>query len=81
MVIVGGVGLGKSHLSIALGYAACEAGFSVRFTTAIEMINNLSAAQNAGRLVQELKKYTRPDLLVMDSCEAPGYVESRERRA
>ena len=75
-IIVGGVGLGKSHLCIALGYAAAVAGFHVRFTTAIDIVNTLAAAQNAGRLVQELKKYTRPDLLVVDLCEAPGYVES-----
>jgi DNA replication protein DnaC len=70
-IVVGGVGLGKSHLAIALGYAAAVAGFRVRFTTAIDIINNLSAAHNAGRLVQELKKYTRPDLLVMDEL---GYL-------
>jgi DNA replication protein DnaC len=70
-ILIGGVGLGKSHLAIAIGYAACEAGFRVRFTTAIDVINNLSAAGKAGRFVQELKKYTRPDLLVMDEL---GYL-------
>jgi len=70
-IIVGGVGLGKSHLCIALGYAAAVAGFHVRFTTAIDIVNTLAAAQNAGRLVQELKKYTRPDLLVVDEM---GYL-------
>jgi DNA replication protein DnaC len=70
-IVVGGVGLGKSHLAIALGYAAAVAGFRVRFTTAIDIVNSLGAAQNAGRLAQELKKYTRPDLLVMDEL---GYL-------
>jgi DNA replication protein DnaC len=70
-ILIGGVGLGKSHLAVALGYAACEAGFRVRFTTAIGMVNALSAAQNAGRLAQELKKYTRPALLVVDEL---GYL-------
>jgi len=70
-ILVGGVGLGKSHLAIALGYAACEAGFRVRFTTAIDVINTLSAAHTAGRLEAELKKYIRPDLLVMDEL---GYL-------
>ena len=70
-IVVGGVGLGKSHLAIALGYAAAVAGFRVRFTTAIDVVNTLAAAHNAGRFVQELKKYTRPDLLVMDEL---GYL-------
>jgi len=70
-ILVGGVGLGKSHLAIALGYAACEAGFRVRFTTAIDVINTLSAAHTTGRLEAELRKYIRPDLLVMDEL---GYL-------
>jgi DNA replication protein DnaC len=71
VVIVGTVGLGKSHLCIALGHAAATAGFAVRFTTAIDIVNTLAAAQNAGRLVQEIRKYTRPQLLVVDEV---GYL-------
>ena len=77
-IVVGGVGLGKSHLCIALGYAAAVAGFRVRFTTAVDIVNNLSAAHNTGRFVQELKKYTRPDLLVMDEL---GYLPIDKRGA
>jgi DNA replication protein DnaC len=77
-ILVGGVGLGKSHLAIALGYAACEAGFHVRFTTAIDIINTLSAAEKAGRLVPEMKKYTRPELLV---CDELGYLPIDKRGA
>jgi DNA replication protein DnaC len=65
-------------LAIALGYAACEEGFRVRFTTAIDIINTLSAADKAGRLVQEMKKYTRPDLLV---CDELGYLPIDKRGA
>jgi DNA replication protein DnaC len=70
-IFVGGVGLGKTHLAIALGHAACLAGFRVRFATAVDIVNGLSAAEKAGRFVQELKKYTRPDLLV---CDELGYL-------
>lgn len=77
-ILVGAVGLGKSHLAIALGYAACLAGFRVRFTTAVDVVNNLSVADKAGRFVQELKKYTRPDLLVMDEL---GYLPIDKRGA
>ena len=63
--------MGKSHLAIALGHAACLAGFHVRFATAVDIVNNLSAADKAGRFVQELKKYTRPALLLVDEL---GYL-------
>ena len=71
VILVGGVGLGKSHLGIALGYAACLAGHRVLFATAINIINTLSAAQKAGRLAYELKKYLAPAVLVMDEL---GYL-------
>ncbi len=66
IIFLGGVGLGKSHLAVALGYQACLEGHGVLFATAIDVINTLSAAQAAGRLKTELKKYTRPAVLILD---------------
>jgi DNA replication protein DnaC len=71
VIFLGGVGLGKSHLASALGYTACLKGHSVLFATAIDVINTLTAAQSAGRLKQELKKYTKPELLILDEL---GYL-------
>jgi DNA replication protein DnaC len=66
VIFLGGVGLGKTHLAAALGYQACLEGHSVLFATAIDVINTLAAAQAAGRLKAELKKYTRPTVLILD---------------
>lgn len=71
VIFLGGVGLGKTHLATALGYAACLKGASVLFTTAIDVINGLSAAQAAGRLQAELKRYLNPELLILDEL---GYL-------
>jgi DNA replication protein DnaC len=71
VVLVGGVGLGKTHLAIALGHAACMAGHTVRFTTAVEIINTLTAAQVTHRMKSELKKFVRPGLLCIDEV---GYL-------
>jgi DNA replication protein DnaC len=66
VIILGGVGLGKTHLATALGYTACLQGRSVLFTSAIDVINTLSAAQAANRLKSELKRYLAPSLLCLD---------------
>lgn len=71
VIFLGGVGLGKSHLTTALGYAACLQGYSVRFTTAIDAINTLSAAHGSGRLKTEIKKYLKPRVLILDEL---GYL-------
>jgi DNA replication protein DnaC len=71
LIFLGGVGLGKTHLATALGYAACLQGYSVLFASAIEVINTLAAARSAGRLKAELKKYTQPALLILDEL---GYL-------
>ena len=71
VVFIGSVGVGKSHIATALGYQACLKGYTVLFTSAIDVINNLIAAQHAGRLKQELKKYLRPKLIILDEL---GYL-------
>lgn len=50
VVFLGNVGLGKTHLCIALGHAACLRGLSVLFTTAVDIINTLAAALEAQAL-------------------------------
>jgi DNA replication protein DnaC len=71
VVLIGNVGLGKTHLSIALGHAACLNGHTVLFTTAIDIVNTLAAAQAAGRLKRELARYLKPALLIVDEL---GYL-------
>ncbi|HEX9868450.1 MAG TPA: IS21-like element helper ATPase IstB [Candidatus Tectomicrobia bacterium] len=71
LILLGGVGLGKTHVATALGYTACLQGYSVLFVSAIDVINTLAAAKGAGRLKPERKKDTKPALLILDEL---GYL-------
>ena len=71
LVLYGGVGTGKTHMSLALGILACEMGLKVRFYTVTELVLKLSDSYHTGtleRLVRELKQL---DLLILDEW---GYV-------
>lgn len=71
VLFVGGCGLGKSHLATALAHHACHEGHSVLFTTAIDLVNTLAAAQAEHRLERELRRYTKPAILLIDEL---GYL-------
>ena len=71
LVLYGGVGTGKTHMSLALGIIACEMGLKVRFYTVTELVLKLSDTYRNGtleRLVRDLKQL---DLLILDEW---GYV-------
>ena len=70
--------IGKTHLATALGYAACQHGYSVLFANAIDAINTLSAAQAQGALKTQLKRYLSPALLILDEV---GYLPIDQRGA
>jgi DNA replication protein DnaC len=71
LVLYGGVGTGKTHMSLALGIIACEMGLKVRFYTVTELVLKLSDTYRDGtleRLVRDLKQL---DLLILDEW---GYI-------
>lgn len=71
VVILGPPGVGKTHLSVALGLKAIEHGYRVLFTTAANMIAVLTKAQAEGKLEEKLKTFTVPRLLIIDEI---GYL-------
>ena len=70
-MFVGGVGTGKTHLSIALGMTCCQHDYRVRFVTAAELVTMLVEAQQQGRLTRKLAQLARYDVVHVDEL---GYV-------
>ena len=71
LILTGKPGRGKTHLAVAVAYRAIQNGFTARFVTGAELIDDLSAAFRAGRLADALCTYTHPDVLVVDEV---GYL-------
>jgi DNA replication protein DnaC len=71
IILIGNPGVGKSYLAKCIAYAATQAGISTLFTSAMEMLNHLIAAEADHSLLKKLKYYEAPDLLVCDElCKA-----------
>ena len=66
MLFVGPVGVGKSFLSQALGYAAVRAGHSVRFIRADAFFRTLAQARVDHTLEKTFRSFISPDLLILD---------------
>lgn len=71
LILLGRTGRGKTHLAVAIGYRAIQNGFETLFTTAAQLIEDLSNASLQGRLHQALLTYTHPHVLVVDEV---GYL-------
>lgn len=76
VVILGPPGVGKTHLAVALGVKAVEAGYSVHFLTLETLMTRLVKATHENRLERALKQLVYPKLLIIDEI---GYLPlSRE---
>ena len=71
LILYGTVGAGKTHMAIAAGVAACDAGFKTRFWRTATLVNALTEAKRRGELSHFMKQFEKLDLLI---CDEWGYV-------
>ncbi|WP_329611474.1 ATP-binding protein, partial [Rhodococcus sp. A5(2022)] len=50
IIALGPSGVGKTHIALALGLAACQKGISVLFTTSSALVHELMEARDEKRL-------------------------------
>jgi DNA replication protein DnaC len=78
VVVLGPPGVGKTHLSIALGVKAVEAGYSVLFLTLEQLMTRLTKALHENRLERSLQQLTYPKVLIIDEI---GYLPLSQTEA
>ncbi|CAJ1001072.1 MULTISPECIES: IS21-like element helper ATPase IstB [Bacillales] len=66
ILMLGGVGTGKTHLATALGVAACREGYNVRFFRVADLVAQLQQRHHTGTLARFKKDMERCDLLILD---------------
>lgn len=71
IVLLGPQGVGKTHLAVALGIAAVNAGYRVLFMTADSLTQTIYSALADGTLSQHMNRILRNDLIILDEV---GYL-------
>lgn len=78
VVFLGPPGVGKTHLSVALGIKACMARYRVVFVTAQKLLEELMLSSRDGSLLDKLMGYSRLNLLIIDEL---GYMPVSKEQA
>lgn len=71
LILYGNPGTGKTHLATALGIAACNAGYSLLFTSVPRLLTQIRECRNAMTLRALENKFERYDMVI---CDEFGYV-------
>ncbi len=66
LVMVGWSGIGKSHMIQAIGQRACVNGYRVLYQTSAQLLADLTASLADKTLPARLRRYAKPDLLIID---------------
>jgi DNA replication protein DnaC len=77
VILCGPVGVGKTHLSQALGHQACRAGYNVLFIKASRLLSDLGGGRADDSWEKRLQYYLKPNLLILDDFAMKEFTKTQ----
>ena len=77
VILCGPVGVGKTHLSQALGHQACLAGYNVLFIKASRLLSDLGGGRADDSWEKRLQYYLKPNLLILDDFAMKEFTKTQ----
>ena len=77
VLLYGPVGVGKSHLAVALGHLACRRGYDVVFTTCSKLLATLAGGHADRTFAERVAKLAKPGVLIVDDWAMREFTASQ----
>ena len=77
VILCGPVGVGKTHLSQALGHQACRAGYNVLFIKASRLLSDLGGGRADDTWEKRIQYYLKPNLLILDDFAMKEFTKTQ----
>lgn len=69
LLLIGGPGIGKTHLAIAIAYQAVQNGFDALYTSASKALQEMEQSLESGQWRETIARFVRPDVLIVDDVD------------
>jgi len=77
VILCGPVGVGKTHLSQALGHQACRSGYNVLFMKTNRLLADLGGGRADETWEKRIQHYLKPNLLIVDDFAMKEFTKTQ----
>jgi DNA replication protein DnaC len=77
IILCGPVGVGKTHLALALGHQACRSGYNVLFMKTNRLLADLGGGRADETWEKRIQHYLKPNLLIVDDFAMKEFTKTQ----